>query len=99
MPELNLGAESPDQLLEVRVQPRARRDQVRGEREGVIAIALQAPPVEGEANAALLRFVAQQLNLPRSRVSLVRGLSSRSKWIRVEGLTAEAVKAQLLHRR
>ena len=85
-----------DGLVPLRVQPRASADQVIGEREGLIAIRLKAPPVEGEANAALRRFVAQRLGLPVAAVELVRGLRGRTKWIRVEGLSAEAVRAALL---
>jgi len=86
----------PDQLVAIRLQPRASRDQVQGERDGAIAIQLKAPPVDGEANAALLRFVARQLGVARTRVELVRGTTGRSKWIRVQGCSAEAVKAALL---
>jgi uncharacterized protein (TIGR00251 family) len=85
-----------DTDLAIRVQPRSSRDQVLGEREGVIAIKLKAPPVDGEANAALLRFVAQRLGLPPRSVSLVRGAQSRHKWIRVEGRSAAEVRAALL---
>ena len=88
-----------DPLIAVRVQPRASRDQVLGDREGVIAIALKAPPVDGQANAALLAFVARQLAVPRRAVLLVRGATSRSKWIRVEGWSADAVRRQLLGER
>ena len=84
------------ELVAIRVQPRASRDRVLGERDGAIAIALKAPPVDGEANAALLTFVARRLALAQRRVELVRGHSSRQKWIRVDGLEAAVVRAQLL---
>ena len=85
-----------DALVAVRVQPRASADAVVGEREGVIAIRLKAAPVDGQANAALLRFLARQLGRPQSDVALVRGASGRQKWIRVVGLNAAAVRAALL---
>jgi uncharacterized protein (TIGR00251 family) len=84
------------EAIAIRVQPRSSRDQVLGEREGAIAIKLKAPPVDGEANAALLRFVARRLGVPPRDVLLVRGASSRSKWIRVEGHSAAHVRAALL---
>lgn len=90
-----MGAGS-DALIAVRVQPRASADAVVGEREGVIAIRLKAPPVDGEANAALLRFVARRLGVAPRAVALVRGAGSRQKWIRVDGLTPDAVRAALL---
>ena len=59
-------------------------------------IALQAPPVDGAANAALLRFLADRLRLPRNAITLVRGASSRLKWIGLEGMTAAEARQQLL---
>ena len=83
-------------LLAVRVQPRARADAVVGEREGTIAIRLKAPPVDGAANAALLRFLAARLGVPLRDLTLVRGATARQKWIRVQGLSqAEASRALL----
>lgn len=84
------------------LQPRGSRDQVLGLREGgapgetAIVIKLQAPPVDGAANAALLRFVAKRLGVPASAVTLLRGHTSRRKQIAVEGWTAAAVSAALL---
>lgn len=82
--------------VSIRLQPRSSRDQVLGERDGAIAIKLQAPPVDGEANAALLRFVARRLGVPPRDVTLVRGATSRSKWIAVQGRSAAQVRAALL---
>jgi uncharacterized protein YggU (UPF0235/DUF167 family) len=64
------------------IQPRSSRDQVVGEREGAIAIRLKAPPVDGAANAALVR--------------LLRGHTGRRKWVSVEGLSAGELRAALL---
>jgi uncharacterized protein (TIGR00251 family) len=89
-------ATGSDALVAVRVQPRASADAVIGDRQGAIAIRLKAPPVDGEANAALLRFVARRLGVAPRAVELVRGASSREKWIRVEGLNADAVRTALL---
>ena len=86
----------PASLVALRVQPRASADAVVGEREGVIAIRLKAPPVDGQANAALLRFLARKLGVAPTAVQLVRGATGRQKWIRVAGLSAEAVRAALL---
>ncbi|MFM7651510.1 MAG: DUF167 domain-containing protein [Vulcanococcus sp.] len=85
----------PSLLVAVRVQPRASADAVIGEREGVIAIRLKAPPVDGQANAALLRFLARRLGVPTSAVELVRGATGRQRWIQVAGLSAEAVRSAL----
>jgi uncharacterized protein (TIGR00251 family) len=73
-----------DWLLAVRVQPGASRTEVVGEYGDQLRIRLQAPPVDGKANAALVAFVADELGLARSAVTVVRGQSSRSKVLRVE---------------
>jgi uncharacterized protein (TIGR00251 family) len=83
-------------LVALKVQPRAAVDAVLGERGGLIVVRLKAPPVDGQANAALLRFLARRLGVAQGRLALVRGATGRQKWIRVEGLSAEAVRAALL---
>jgi uncharacterized protein (TIGR00251 family) len=85
-----------EQLVAIRVQPRASRDQVLGLRGDAIGIALKAPPVDGAANAALLKLLARELKVPLAAVELVRGATGRSKWIRVAGWSAEQVRAALL---
>ncbi|MBM5809305.1 MAG: DUF167 domain-containing protein [Cyanobacteria bacterium M_surface_9_m1_291] len=87
---------NPDAALAIWLQPRGSRNQVLGEREGAIVIKLQAPPVDGAANAALLRFVAQRLGVTLSSVALLRGYTSRHKLISVAGWSAEAVRQVLL---
>jgi hypothetical protein len=82
--------------LSVRLQPRARRDEVVGERAGAIVIRVTAPPVDGKANAALCAFVARAAGVPPSRVSVVRGQTSRDKVVRVDGVDERALRAALL---
>ncbi|HWK27765.1 MAG TPA: DUF167 domain-containing protein [Solirubrobacter sp.] len=82
--------------LAIRLQPRARRDEVVGERAGAIVIRVTAPPVDGKANAALCAFVARAAGVPPSRVSVVRGHTARDKVVRVEGVEADALRAALL---
>lgn len=82
-------------LLRVRVQPRAKRDEVVGERAGAIVIRLKAPPVDGKANAALVAFIAKAANLPRSHVEIVRGASSREKAVRVSGVSEQDLRRAL----
>jgi uncharacterized protein len=74
-----------DWLLAVRVQPGASRTEVVGEYGDQLRIRLQAPPVDGKANAALLAFVADELGLAKAEVEVVRGQTSRSKVLRVRG--------------
>jgi uncharacterized protein (TIGR00251 family) len=77
--------------LRVRVQPRASRDGIAGERAGALLVRLTAPPVEGAANAALLRLVARALGVPSSSIEILRGASGRDKLLRIAGVRAEAV--------
>ena len=62
----------------------------------MVAIRLQAPPVDGAANAALLRFLARALGCPTTSVQLLRGERSRCKWVAVEDIPAAEVKRRLL---
>jgi uncharacterized protein (TIGR00251 family) len=82
--------------VSVRLQPRARRDEVVGERAGAIVIRVTAPPVDGKANAALCALVARAAGVPPSRVSVVRGQTSRDKVVRVDGVDEEILKQALL---
>ena len=82
-------------LLRIRVQPRAKRDEVVGERDGAIVIRLKAPPVDGKANAALIGFLAKAAGVARSRVEIVRGANSREKSVRVSGVAERDVRRAL----
>jgi len=81
--------------LRVHVVPNAKIDGVVGEYGGAIKIRLRAPAVEGKANAALIRFLAARLKLPRHSIVLESGQKSRDKVIRVDGLTAEDVRIRM----
>jgi uncharacterized protein (TIGR00251 family) len=82
--------------LLVLVQPRASRTRVVGEHDGRLKVQLAAPPVDGEANAALLEFLSDALEVRKAQVSLLDGETSRRKRVAVEGVAAEAVAARLL---
>jgi uncharacterized protein len=82
--------------LSVRVHPGARRNGVTGVHADAVKIALTTPPVDGEANDALITFLADALHLPRARVSLMAGATSRAKVVRITGRSAAEVAAALL---
>ncbi|HEX7126808.1 MAG TPA: DUF167 domain-containing protein [Thermodesulfobacteriota bacterium] len=88
-------SETPACVLEVEVQPRASRTELAGWREGRLRVRLQAPPVEGAANEALVAFLARRLDLPKRQVIIVGGAAARRKRLRVEGLDRAAVEARL----
>jgi uncharacterized protein (TIGR00251 family) len=77
--------------FQVRVQPRASRNEVAGELGGALKVRLQAPPVDGAANEALVSFLAHELGVPRKVVRIVSGSTSRSKTIEVDGIAPSAV--------
>ena len=81
--------------LAVRVTPRARRNEIAGVAGDALKVKLNAPPVEGAANAALCDFLAEQLGVRKSAVTLVMGQTSRRKVVRVNGVTAEQARARL----
>lgn len=81
--------------LEILVQPRASRTRVVGEHDGRLKIQLAAPPVDGEANAALVDFLARSLGVRRSDVAIERGETGRRKTVRVAGAAPAAVRAAL----
>ena len=81
--------------LRVRVQPRASRDALAGEREGAQVVRLTAPPVEGAANEALSRFLGKALGVAPSAVRVVSGTTGRNKVVSVAGLDAATVRERL----
>jgi uncharacterized protein (TIGR00251 family) len=83
-------------LIAVRAQPKARRTEVVGEREGAIVIRVAAPPVDGKANAALCAFIAGRAGVPKRSVNVTRGESGRDKLVRVDGIGAAELRAALL---
>ena len=85
-----------EDLLRVRIQPRASRDQIVGWRaDGALSVRVVAPPVEGRANAALAALLATTLRLRPSAVTIAHGAKGRDKLVRVAGLTAAEIRARL----
>jgi uncharacterized protein len=82
--------------LKVRVQPRAKRTEVAGEREGAIVIRVNAPPVDGRANEAVCRLIAKRLGVAAGAVHVVRGQTAREKVVRIDGIDAAHARAALL---
>jgi uncharacterized protein len=79
--------------LAVRVTPRASRNAIEGEYQGALIVRLAAPPVDGEANDALRRLLAERLNVPASAVRIVAGEKSRRKRLAIAGVTRAQVAA------
>ncbi len=79
----------------IRLHPGARKNSVTGIHADAVKIALTAPPVDGKANEALIAFLAEALHLPRARIAIVSGLTSRTKLLRITGKSAAEVSAAL----
>jgi uncharacterized protein (TIGR00251 family) len=82
--------------LAVLAAPRASRTEVAGVVEGRLRIRLAAPPVAGEANDELIRYLARALGVPRSAVAVTAGASGRRKTVAVRGVVAREAQARLL---
>jgi len=79
----------------VKVHPRARKSAITGELGDALKVSLRAPPIDGKANEACIEFFANLLKVPRASVSIAAGQSSRSKIVRVAGVTAQQVRDRL----
>lgn len=82
--------------LHLHIQPRASKTEIVGVHGDALKIRLAAPPVDGAANEALIRYIAKTLAVPRTAVALHAGASSRRKTVEVQGQDVEEVRARLL---
>ncbi len=84
-----------DVLLDVLVSPKSARSRIVGEHDGRLKIQVTAPPVDGRANDALVRFIAAALDISRVQVEVVGGHSNRRKTIRVAQVSAQRALLKL----
>jgi uncharacterized protein (TIGR00251 family) len=94
--ELHEGSEAL--TLRVRVQPRASRDALGGEREGALVVRLTAPPVEGAANQALTRLLGRVLGVAPSAIQIISGAAGRHKRVALSGIDAATARERLAAR-
>ncbi len=80
----------------VQVVPRASRSVIRGEHDGKLRVRIAAPPVDGAANEELLRVLAKAFRVRKSAVGIISGDSSKTKQVRIDGVTESALIALLL---
>jgi uncharacterized protein (TIGR00251 family) len=81
--------------VDILVQPRASRAKIGPMHDGRLKVAVTAPPVDGEANAAVIELFAKQLGIARGRIAIVAGASSRRKTLQLTDVT-DAQLAELL---
>ncbi len=82
--------------ISVRVHPNATRSEVADFTDGVLRVKVSAPPVKGEANKELIALLSQVLGVHKNSVSIIKGHTSRSKIIAIDGLSQEEVTKRLL---
>jgi len=82
--------------IDVRVLPRAARAGIAGTRGDALLVRLNAPPVEGAANAELIQLLSRRLGVPKRAVTIIGGHRSRQKRVAVTGLTREQAAHALL---
>ncbi len=83
-------------FLSVQVAPRASCNAVRGIHNNALKIALCAPPVEGEANAALVDLLSELLDIPKQAVEIVRGGTSKRKSVKLSGIDLSSAERKIL---
>ncbi len=79
----------------VKVVPRAKRDEIVGVEGDALKVRLNAPPVEGKANEALVKFLAATLGVKRTEVEILRGETTRHKLVRVRGMSGRSLNEKL----
>jgi uncharacterized protein len=81
--------------LDILVQPRASREKIGPMHDGRLKIAVTAPPVDGEANAAVIELLARRLGIARGAVEVVAGQGSRRKTLKIANVTAQQIQELL----
>ena len=76
-------------LFNVRVVPRASQSEIVGEHDGALKVRIASPPVDGAANAELIKFLSKTFGVSKSEVEILSGQTSKSKQIKITNLTAE----------
>ena len=90
-----VAAHAAGATLAVRVQPKAKRNAVLGERAGALRVSVTAPPEDGRANDAVLALLRDHFKLSRSQLALLSGQTNRNKVILVRGVTPQQLAALL----
>ena len=76
-------------IFSVRVVPRASKSEIVGELDGALKVKIASPPVDGAANAELIKLLAKTFGVSKSEVEIIGGQTSKSKQIKLNGVTAE----------
>lgn len=75
-------------IFSVRVTPKSSKSEIVGEHDGALKIKIKSPPIDGAANAELIKVLAKFFDVPKSAVEILKGQTSKTKQIKIEGITA-----------
>lgn len=93
MDELAIEERDGRATFAIRVSPRASKNAVGGVHDGALKISVTAPPVDGEANEAIIKLLSKRLGVPKRAITIVSGATGRDKRVAVEGVAADAIRA------
>lgn len=85
---MEITEKNGDSYFTIRVLPRASKSEIAGEHDGMLKVRIASPPVDGAANAELIKLIAKSFGVAKSDVEIVGGQTSRTKRIRINGVTA-----------
>jgi uncharacterized protein (TIGR00251 family) len=84
-------------LLTLHVVPRAAKNEIVGMYGGALKVRLRAPPAKGAANAALVELIAREFGVPKQKVQIISGETSRRKRLAIHGVSQQAIRSRLTH--
>jgi uncharacterized protein (TIGR00251 family) len=93
--DLQLSRDKNGVLLNVRLKPRSRKNAISGVRDGTVQIEVSAPPIDNQANEAMLRVLAASLRIAKSHLEIARGEKSSDKTVRVLALDENEIQQRL----
>ena len=82
-------------VFSVRVVPRASKSEIIGEHDGALKVRIASPPVDGAANSELIKLLAKEFSVSKGSVEIVGGQTSKTKQIRITGITAAQIASVL----
>lgn len=81
--------------LSLFIQPKASKNEIIGPHNGALKIKITAPPVDGKANAELIDYLSDCLNIPKRQIEILKGETGRNKSVEILGLSPEEVRLKL----
>jgi uncharacterized protein len=92
---ISLESHTDGVILLVRAQPGARRNEIRGEQDGMLKVCVTQSPEKGKANKALVELLSKKLGLKKSQIELISGETSHHKKFLVRGMTLQELHSLL----